>query len=512
MRCTTSVAVADPEPAVAAVFEARGHAAPESRLDQLVFQRLQRLGIRPANSCSDGVFLRRAYLDATGTLPSPEEASQFLLDRAPGKRAALVERLLEREEFADYWAMKWSDLLRVKAEFPINLWPNAAQAYHRWIRNGIRENKSYDRFARELLTSSGSNFRQPPVNFYRAMQSKTPEGIAQAVALTFMGVRAEKWPKARLAQMAAFFSQVAYKETREWKEEIVFFDPDKARSPDLVFPDDTRARIAASQDPREGFAAWLTAPANPWFARAAVNRIWNWLLGRGIVHEPDDIRADNPPANPELLEYLEREFVASAFDLKHIYRQILNSRTYQLSFIPQSAHADTGKYFAAYPLRRLDAELLIDALCQITGTTESYTSAIPEPYTVMPEGERAVRLPDGSITSSFLELFGRPPRDSGLDAERNNRVAAAQRLHLLNSSHVQRKIEQSPKIQGLLRRTTNPRAAVNGLYLLILSRFPAEQEWKTISEHSQAGGINGRDAVIDLAWALLNSTEFVFRH
>ncbi len=500
------------EATVAAIFETRSHAAPETRLDQLVFERLKRLGIQPANPCSDAVFLRRVYLDAIGTLPSPEQASQFLLDRSPGKRAALIDGLLEREEFADYWAMKWADLLRVKAEFPINLWPNAAQAYHRWIHASIRDNKPYHQFAREMLTASGSNFRQPPVNFYRAIQSKTPEGIAQAVALTFMGARAEKWPKPRLAQMAAFFSQVGYKETREWKEEIVFYDAGKPASREAVFPDGTRATPAVSEDPREAFARWLTAPNNAWFARAAVNRVWNWLLGRGIVHEPDDLRPDNPPSNPELLQYLEREFVASQYDLKHICRLILNSRTYQLSFIPRSDHLDTAKNFAAYPLRRLDAELLIDALCQVTGTTESYTSAIPEPYTVMPENQRAVRLPDGSITSSFLELFGRPPRDTGLESERNNRIAAAQRLHLLNSSHVLRKIEQSPRIQAVLRNNPNPRASVNRLYLLILSRFPAEQEWQVISQHSQSGAVNGRDAVVDLAWALMNSTEFIFRH
>ena len=235
------------------------------------------------------------YLDVIGTLPTPEEASQFLADQDPDKRAALIDRLLERNEFADYWAMKWSDLLRVKSEFPINLWPNAVQAYYRWIHTSIAENLPYDRFVRQLLVSSGSNFRVPEVNFYRAVQSKEPQTIAQAVALTFMGARAGNWPKARLDGMAAFFSQIGYKSTAEWKEEIVYFDPQKAAPGGRrVFPDGQPARLAPGQDPREVFANWLLAPENPWFARNIVNRIWYWLLGRGIIHEPDDIRPDNP--------------------------------------------------------------------------------------------------------------------------------------------------------------------------------------------------------------------------
>ncbi len=413
--------------------------------------------------------------------------------------------------------MKWSDLLRVKAEFPINLWPNAAQAYHRWIRTSIRENKPYDQFVREMLTASGSNFRVPPVNFYRAMQNREPPGIAQTVALTFMGVRAENWPKDRLAGMAVFFSQIGYKPTGEWKEEIVCFDPNHAAEPGgvaqaAVFPDGTQVRLAPDRDPREVFADWLIDAENPWFARNIVNRIWSWLLGRGIIHEPDDIRPDNPPSNPELLAYLEKELVASHHDLKHIYRLILNSQTYQLSSIARDDDPRGAANFACYPLRRLEAEVLIDALCQITGTTEEYSSAIPEPFTFIPEDLRSIALPDGSITSSFLEMFGRPPRDTGLESERNNRPTAAQRLHLLNSSHIQRKIEQSPKLGLQMRAKANPRQVVTGLYLTILSRFPTDEELKIVATYAQPGGAKGREAAVDLAWALINSAEFLYRH
>jgi len=493
-------------------FEGQANPTAETPIDKLVFARLRRVNVQPANICSDAVFVRRAYLDVIGTLPSGHEAREFLLDQKPDKRRALIDRLLDREEFADFWAMKWSDLLRVKAEFPINLWPNAAQAYHHWIHTSIRDNKPYDQFVRELLTASGSNFRVPPVNFYRAMQNKELPAIAQAVALTFMGTRADKWPTNQLAGMAGFFSQVGYKYTAEWKEEIVFFDPAKTNAAiEAVFPDGKKVKLLTDKDPREVFADWLIDPKNPWFTRNIANRAWSWLLGRGIIHEPDDIRPDNPPTNPELLALLERELVSSHYDLKHLYRLILNSRTYQLSAIPKSDDPEGDAFFSHYPLRRLDAEVLIDALNQITTSTEKYTSAIPEPFTFIPEDQRSIALPDGSITSPFLELFGRPSRDTGMEAERNNRSTAAQRLHLLNSSHVQRKIEQSRMIQYLTSKD-NPREMVSGLYLGILSRFPTEDEFKIAGAYAQSGKAKGRDAAVDLAWALINSAEFLYRH
>ncbi len=506
---------------------AAGQTAPTPRgqIDKLVFGRLEQLGIEPANMCSDAVFVRRAYLDVIGALPTAQEARTFLSDQDPNKRSNLIDRLLEREEFADYWAMKWSDLLRVKAEFPINLWPNAVQAYHHWIRTCIRENRPYDRVVRDMLTANGSNFRVPQVNFYRAIQSKEPQAIAQAVALTFMGVRAEKWEKERLLGMAGFFSQVAYKYTVEWKEEIVSFDPNKPPAQAAVFPDGTPAEIPPDKDPREVFADWLITPENPWFTRNIVNRVWSWLLGRGIIHEPDDIRPDNPPSNPELLTFLEKELISANYNLKHIYRLILNSQTYQLSSIPKTAKPEGQSNFSHYPLRQLEAEVLIDALNQITGTTEKYSSAIPEPFTFIPEDRHSIALADGSITSSFLEMFGRSPRDTGLESERNNRPTAAQRLHMLNSSHIQRKIEQGPGLRSLLQSKQKPAEVVTELYLTILSRFPTDEELKTVQAYSpqaqdppargrgSAGGAaRGREAAVDLAWALINSPEFLYRH
>jgi hypothetical protein len=279
-----------------------------------------------------------------------------------------------------------------------------------------------------------------------------------------------------------------------------------------VFPDNTTAQIAADQDPREVFAGWLVTPKNPWFTRNIANRVWSWLLGRGIIHEPDDIRPDNPPTNPDLLAYLERELITSHYDLKQLYRLILNSRTYQLSSLPKTESAESDANFSHYLLRRLDAEVLIDALDEITGTTEQYSSAIPEPFTYIPENQRSIALPDGSISSSFLELFGRPPRDTGLESERNNRPSADQRLHLLNSSHIQRKIDQCRMVQYLTENKKTSREIATGMYLGILSRYPTEAEMQTVEAYFQADRGKQREAAADLAWALINSAEFLYRH
>ena len=560
----------------AGVFENAGAVTPEGQIDKLVLARLSSLGIQPA-LCTDAVFVRRAYLDVIGTLPTAKEARDFIADPdTKNKRRLLIDHLLERDEFADFWAMKWGDLLRIKAEFPVNLWPNAAQAYYRYVRASIAANKPYDKFARELLTSSGSNFRVGPVNFYRAIQNRTPEGIATAVALTFMGTRADKWPTNELTGMAAFFSQIGYKPTREWKEEHVFWDPlgssaqltntalaDSAFVPTncaperAIFPDGKQIKLPPDRDPREVFADWLITPENPWFTRNIANRVWSWLLGRGIIHEPDDIRDDNPPSNPALLAYLEKELVAGHYDLKHLYRLILNSRTYQFSSVPRevgrvspSAPREAGGSqsaqlgvtndgalgetrpilggqavlspsraevnFGSYALRRLDAEVLIDAINNITGSTDLYTSAIPEPFTYIPADQPAIALADGSITSPFLALFGRSARATGMENERNNKVMPAQCLHLLNSSHIQRKLEQSAKLKALFDPSRKQPQILEELYLTILSRFPTPDEIRVLEEYGRPGrsGVRAksREDWLDITWALINSTEFLYRH
>jgi hypothetical protein len=385
-----------------------------------------------------------------------------------------------------------------------------------------------------------------PVNFYRAIQNKTPEGIATAAALNFMGSRTDHWPEGRLEGVSVFFSQVSYKPTSEWKEECVFWDPLKsaqtpgnvapghakpttsgqviegeledAAAPSIngkpltaIFPDGTKIQLPPNKDPREVFADWLITPENPWFTKSIANRVCAWVLGRGIIHEADDIRDDNPPANPKLLAYLEKELIDSDYDLKALFKLLFTSKTYQLSSMPRHEHPEAVANFASYPLRRLDAEVLIDAINQITGTTDLYTSAIPEPFTYIPKDQTAISIADGSITSPFLALFGRSARATGMVSERDNEPVSSQWLHLLNSSHIQQKLERGPRLRAIFSSGRKPAEIAEELYLTILSRPPTQGELKVVADYVAANKSRSIGA-IDITWSLINNTEFLYRH
>lgn len=522
-----------------------------NKIDELVYAKLKEKGIPPSELCTDEIFIRRVYLDVIGTLPKASEAREFLDSKDLSKRKKLIDRLLERPEYADYWSLKWCDLLKVKAEFPSNLWPNAVQAYHRWVRDALNMNMPYDQFARELLLASGSNFRSPPVNFYRAIPSRDPASMAQVTALLFMGMRPTTLTDQQKLGMSAFFEHVGYKKTAEWKEEVVFSDPTKSlRDPKtnrvipLRLPNGTIVKRQPGRDSRELFVEWLVSPKNEYFNKNIVNRIWSWLLGRGLIHEADDIRPDNPPSNPELLAYLEQELVEKNYDLRQMYRLILNSRTYQLSSVHNVGNIKDDIYNSHYQVHRLYAEVLIDAICQITNSKESYSSAIPEPFTFIPESQRSITLADGSITSPFLEKFGRPPRATGYEAERNNEPSSSQMLHLLNSSHIYDKIARSPlvgggggnyaikkkksaysskkgrsRIQPKAKSKRSESSSLGGsdaftekIYLTVLSRYPTDREKEIAIDYMSNSGVDRREAAVDLVWALINSKEFLFRH
>jgi hypothetical protein len=492
-----------------------------NRLDQLVLRQQLENGFPVSPVCSDPVFVRRVFLDVAGTLPTAQEVRQFLSNEKVNKRELLIDYLLESEEFSDYRALKWCDLLRVKAEFPSNLWPNAVQAYHRWVRDAVRSNMPYDEFARALLTASGSDFREPPSNFYRPFRERTPRNIFNNVALLFMGMRLEQvdLSEDELLGMEAFFGKVAYKPTSEWKEEIVFFDPMKEflhpKSGKPVVPQPlggSPVELAAYDDPRIAFADWLTAKENPWFSRAIANRVWYWLMGQGIIHEPDDIRPDNPPWSEELLTHLQKELTDHDYDLKHLFRTILSSDTYQRSSIPTQENSADEAGFSHYRLRRMDAEVLIDAIGQITGKGEEYTSAIPEPFTFISPKQRSITLADGSITSSFLQMFGRPGRDTSYESDRNNSTSVFQTLHLLNSTHIKDKIMNSWKLKSMMNKTQQFSGRIDELYLRILSRYPSREEIQCAMDYQSSNKMASKDATIDLAWALMNSTEFILKH
>lgn len=479
-------------------------------LDAVVALRLKALGVEPAPPCSDAAFVRRVHLDVLGTIPTLAEARAFLADRRPDKRARLVDDILARDAFADHTALRLCRVLRVRAEFPVNLWPHAAQAYHRWVRDAVRERMPFDRFAHALLTASGSSVRVPPANFWRAVPRRDPDTLAAAVALTFLGARVERWPKARAEGFAALFSRVGYKTTAEWKEEVVFFDRASPAPKAAALPDDTPVRLAPGEDPRGVFASWLAGPGNRHLARALANRVCAWLVGEAPVEEPDDLGPHNPPSHPEFLDLLEREVVRAGFDLVHLHRVLLRSSVYQRAVRPGEG-ARRPPPLAAGRLRRLDAEVLIDVVNAITGTTEDYESRVPEPWSYLPTDQRAVALPDPSVTSPFLELFGRSPRVTGLASESEpGPPTDAQRLHLLNSTHVRRKVYEGPALGRLVGAFAWPREAYDAVYLTVLSRYPTPEEVEAVADHRDEGQ-RVADVALDLAWALLNTIEFQCR-
>lgn len=472
------------------------------------------LGIKPAKRCSDSVFIRRATLDLTGRIPSPERLEAFLDDESPDKREKLVDELLASDEFVNYMSLRLGDILRIKAEFPINLWPNAAQAYTRFIRKSLSDGLGWDEMARRMLSSSGSNFRVGEVNFLRAMQSRTPESTASCVALTFMCARYDKIPEERRKALASFFSRVGYKSTKEWKEEIVFDDPSKRAPFVSVFPDGSAAVFPADMSVRAGFAEWLTKRGNPYFSKAFANRVWTWIFGTPIVSPVDDMFfSGNRPVSARLLETLAEKFERSGFDIRALIRTIALSEAYSQSFIPEPSNNPeaAAKNFAVYPVRRLDAEILIDTVCSITGTTEIYSSTTPEPYTTMPDYSAAADLPDGSVTTSFLELFGKSPRDTGYADERVNVTSASQKLHMLNSSQILRKISYSKFSRRFF--VMPYKKGVYSLYTNILSRRPTSAELKEFEQYKPEGKqFRQWEAMIDTMWALFNSDEFSNRH
>ena len=503
----------------------RVFSTPAETLDRLLTASYERHGLSPAERASDEIFLRRAMIDVTGRLPTISEIRRFTADKNPDKRARLIADLLASPRFADVAAMRLADMFRIKSEFPINLWPNAVQGYHRFFRDAVAQNRPWDGIARELLTASGSNFRNFAANFFRASAERTPEGLAKVTALSLMGLRTSRLSADDRAKFAAFFSRIKFKSTDEWKEEIVFTDPDairvSARTPDgKTFEIDSPAT-----DPRAVFADWLTARGNPFFARAFVNRVWYWLLGSGLVNPADDLPL--PPGfwskvsgafssaddNEKILDFLAEEFERSGYDIRALFSLILNSRAYAADWktLPdQQERAE--KYFAVYKMRRLESEFLVDAWSQVLNAHEKYSSVIPEPFTFLPAGTPAVTIADGSITSRTLDNFGKPPRDTGTLEERNNRITPAQRLFLLNSNWIYQRTLQLPGRMFRNRRLSDA-SRIEELYLAILSRRPTPDEKKRVLAYRKSLPRKFQWRIwADLAWALLNTQEFLYHH
>lgn len=495
----------------------------DNKIDELVLVNLKKAGIKPAPVCTDSEFLRRLYIDATGLLPSAKDSEAFLKDPTPNKRQLLIEKVLASPQFVDMLTMRFADLLRIKSEFPSNLWPNAAVAYHTWLRDSIASEKPYDVIARDMLLSSGSNFKVPPSNFYRAVGSKNAEGFSEAAALVFMGVRTncikchahpnEAWTNADNQNFSALFNHLSFKKSKEWKEEILTLDiPDFTNGAHdqtfNIFGEKIESK--ASSDPREAFVDWLLDKNNPYFAKAAVSRIWFWIFSKGLIEPADDIRPNNVSANVEILNYLEGEFKNSNFNLKQVYRLIFNSQTYQRSYIFDETNKDDNVLFSRHIPVRISAESLNDILSSSFGVYQPFKSITPEPYAFWPENYLSIKLHDGSVANPFLTLFGKPGRNSSYLNDRSDKISMQQLLHLLGSTNILQKLNESKFIKELAKPKYSNDEKIKTLYLTFLCRMPTAKE-SEIAKNALKSGKAPVEALKDLAWAIINTKEFLYK-
>jgi hypothetical protein len=491
-------------------------AVPEHNfIDKLVFAKLRKLNVIPSDLTDDATYLRRVYLDVIGTLPTADEARTFLADRRPDRRARLVEDLLKRPEFADYWAMKWADLLRIDRAV---LGAKRARAYHKWVRDSLADNKPWDRFARELITAEGPLDEVAPANFYKVVSK--PGSAASTIAQVFLGLRIacaechhhpyDRWGQDDYHGMSAFFTGVSVR--REGSAEVLIAggvaSARQPRTGATIFAhalgEKMPARLAPG-DRRGALADWLTSPKNPWFARNLANRVWAHFLGRGLIEPVDDVRATNPPTNPELLDALGNHLIANKYDLKALIRAITASRTYQLSSAPNATNERDGQNYSRALLRRVPAEVLLDMVSQALG--------VPERFSGAPMGTRAIQLWDNKVPHYFLKVFGRPERSSACECERNSEPAVAQVLHLMNAPEIQAKLGHAGgALAKMLKRHAMDGPLVEELYLALYARFPEEREKKIVVEHLARNKARRREAVEDVAWSMLNALEFGLNH
>ncbi len=496
----------------------------DNPVDRFVARQWRELGVEPSGECTDAEFIRRASLDVIGTLPSAEETRAFVADNSPGKRSRLIDRLLERPEYAAFFAIKWSDILRNKRDGK----PEYAAStfrFHDWIRESLEGNVPYDQFVRSILTATGTPETSPPVMWYRKKR-KTDEYVDDS-AQVFLGMRLqcakchhhpfEVWGQDDYYGFAAFFARVKRKNRVDahkdgLKEEVIV----SARSGSVSHPKTGKAMAAkglgdrsvassTAEDPRERLVDWMTSDRNPYFARALVNRYWAHFFGRGIVEPLDDIRLTNPPSNPELLDAVADSFVKSGYDLKALVRLLATSRTYGLSSVPNESNVADRQSFARHYPRRLGAEALLDAISQVTASPTSFAG--------MPAGARAIDLPDEGVASAFLDAFGRPKRDTACECERVSDASLGQSLMLLNSPDIQTKLASGGGRAERLAKDARPDAEkVAELFWDAFARPPDSGEATAAldllaGQHDTAAK---RLAYEDILWALVNSKEFQF--
>jgi len=489
-------------------------------IDGHVWAKLARLGITPSETAGEVTFLRRAYVDVIGRIPTSDEARAFLADRSPDKRKALIDRLLNRPEFADFWANKWVDLLRPN---PYRVGMKAVFNFDNWIRASFRANKPYNQFVRELVTARGSTFRDGNTTLFR--DRREPEELATIVSQLFLGTRLEcakchhhpfeVWGQENFYEFAAYFSQVGHKGTGlsppiSGSEEMIYSAKSGSvthpRTGELMRPTPLfgKAReIRPGEDPREVLADWMTSPSNVQFAETMANRVWADMMGRGLVEPVDDLRMTNPPSNGPLLASLGRDFRDSGFDLKHLVRTIAGSHAYELSSIPNERNAGDARNYSRHYRRRLRAETLLDAVVQVTG--------VPDSFRAMPPESRAMEIWTHRVSSPFLDTFGRPDPNQDPPCERITAPSVVQVLHLMNSTDLYKKVaDDRGRAAALASGKLDAAGIVRELYLSIYAREPLPEELTVGVSLFKEGKGRRRESVEDLMWALLNTPEFLF--
>ncbi|MCK5940671.1 MAG: DUF1553 domain-containing protein, partial [Planctomycetes bacterium] len=464
--------------------------------------------------CDDATYLRRVHVDIVGQLPTPDEVRAFLADERDDKRARVVEELLQRPEFPDVWAMTWAEVLRIE---PDNLEQKGVHVFTRWLREALRDGQPMDAVVRRMLTASGSTFRTPEVNYWAT--ARDPKVLAENAAQTFLGIRLqcaqchnhpfERWRMDDYYGFAAFFAQVGRKNGDTPRESIVFdrssgeiANARTNRAARPRFLGGEAPEIAGDVDRRVVLAQWLTSRTNPWFAKNLANRVWARFFGRGLVHPVDDVRVSNPPSHPDLHRRLGEKLAAADFDIRELIREICASATYQTAQHPDDAPAAT---FAGMPPRRLSAEQMLDAIGAVT--------EVPTKFRGVPLGQSATQIVSPDAGNRFLDLFGRPDRDSVCTCERREEPTLNQVLHLINGATIENKVRSSKgRIARLLAAKTPPDDILDELFLAAYARLPRADERERVLRVVAAAGEDPKTAWEDILWAMFNSKEFLFQH
>ena len=492
--------------------------------DGHLFALWRKLGIVPSAPADDATFLRRLTIDICGTLPTSDEVTQFLSDSRSDKRERLIDRLLERPEYASYFALKWADVLQNRgAGYSTSQQRAGTTLFAGWIRDSLESNKPYDQFVSEILTATGSQNENPPATWYRSVR-KSPEYV-ESVAQAFLGVRVqcaqchhhptERWSQSDYYGLAAVFSRVGRKggfaDAEVPTDEIIYLKDRGSvlhpRTGEVLKPQPLGGvpfTMGVHDDPRVSLARWMTSAGNPFFARTMVNRMWAHFLGRGIVHPIDDARSTNPPSNPALLDALAQDFISSGYDVKHLIRTITNCYAYRLDSAPQSGNVGDTQTFARFYPRRMSSEVLLDGVSQVLH--------VPSNFASIPAGTRAIDLPDENVPSHFLDVFGRPARMSACECERVDAPALTQALELVNSAEIQRKLTEKTGYAQQVASSDKPyEVLVDEIFLRVLSRHPRLEELKSATDFL-AHQPDRAEAFRSLLWSLLATNEFLFNH